>query len=32
MSEPTRRRVIDWYAGTVVSRLNDKEKGPVVVG
>jgi hypothetical protein len=23
--------VIEWYAGTLVSRLNDKEKGPVVV-
>jgi hypothetical protein len=26
MSEPARRRVIDWYSGTLVSRLNDKEK------
>jgi predicted phage terminase large subunit-like protein len=31
MSEPARKRVIEWYAGTLVSRLNDKEKGPVVV-
>jgi predicted phage terminase large subunit-like protein len=31
MSEPARRRVIDWYAGTLVSRLNDKETGPIVV-
>jgi predicted phage terminase large subunit-like protein len=31
MSEPARRRVIDWYAGTLVSRLNDKERGPIVV-
>ncbi len=31
MSEPARRRVIDWYAGTLVSRLNDKENGPIVV-
>src|SRR5262245_14092959 len=31
MSEPARRRVIDWYAGTLVSRLNDKEHGPIVV-
>jgi predicted phage terminase large subunit-like protein len=31
MSEPARRRVIDWYGGTLVSRLNDKENGPVVV-
>ena len=31
MSEPARRRVIDWYAGTLVSRLNDKDRGPIVV-
>jgi hypothetical protein len=31
MSEPARRRVIDWYSGTLVSRLNDKENGPIVV-
>jgi predicted phage terminase large subunit-like protein len=31
MSEPARRRVIDWYTGTLVSRLNDKENGPIVV-
>jgi predicted phage terminase large subunit-like protein len=31
MSEVARKRVIDWYAGTLVSRLNDKEKGPIVV-
>jgi hypothetical protein len=31
MSEAARKRVIEWYAGTLVSRLNDKEKGPVVV-
>ena len=31
MSEAVRRRVIDWYAGTLVSRLNDKENGPIVV-
>src|SRR5437016_6039615 len=31
MSEPARRRMIDWYGGTLVSRLNDKEKGPIVV-
>src|SRR4029077_3976952 len=31
MSEPARRRVIDWYGGTLVSRLNDKETGPIVV-
>jgi predicted phage terminase large subunit-like protein len=31
MSESARRRVIDWYGGTLVSRLNDKENGPIVV-
>src|SRR6266481_6029452 len=31
MSEPARRRVIDWYGGTLVSRLNDKERGPIIV-
>src|SRR3954469_11514925 len=31
MSEPARRRVIDWYGGSLVSRLNNKEKGPVIV-
>src|SRR5207237_9891542 len=31
MSEPARRRAIAWYAGTLVSRLNDKENGPIVV-
>src|SRR5215467_9904295 len=31
MSEPARKRVIDWYGGTLVSRLNDKENGPIVV-
>jgi predicted phage terminase large subunit-like protein len=31
MSEPARRRVIDWYAGTLVSRLNDKERDPIIV-
>jgi predicted phage terminase large subunit-like protein len=31
MSEPARRRTIDWYGGTLVSRLNDKENGPIVV-
>ena len=31
MSEPARRRVIEWYGGSLVSRLNDKEKGPIVV-
>jgi predicted phage terminase large subunit-like protein len=31
MSEAARKRVIDWYGGTLVSRLNDKETGPIVV-
>ena len=31
MSEPSRKRVIDWYAGTLVSRLNDKERDSIVV-
>jgi predicted phage terminase large subunit-like protein len=31
LSEPARRRVIDWYAGTLVSRLNDKGRDPIVV-
>jgi predicted phage terminase large subunit-like protein len=31
MSELARRRVIDWYGGTLVSRLNDKENGPIIV-
>ncbi|MCP3459183.1 phage terminase large subunit [Bradyrhizobium sp. CCGUVB23] len=31
MSELARKRVIDWYGGTLVSRLNDKEKGAIVV-
>jgi len=30
-SEAARKRVIDWYGGTLVSRLNDKETGPIVV-
>jgi predicted phage terminase large subunit-like protein len=31
MSESARKRAIDWYAGTLVSRLNDKKRGPIVV-
>jgi predicted phage terminase large subunit-like protein len=31
MSEPSRKRVIDWYGGTLVSRLNDKNSGSIVV-
>jgi predicted phage terminase large subunit-like protein len=31
MSEVARKRNIDWYTGTLVSRLNDKEHGPIVV-
>jgi predicted phage terminase large subunit-like protein len=30
-SESALRRVIDWYAGTLVSRLNDKQNGPIIV-
>ena len=30
-SEQARKRVIDWYAGTLVSRLNNKENGPIIV-
>jgi predicted phage terminase large subunit-like protein len=29
-SEPARKRVIDWYVGSLVSRLNDKETGTIV--
>src|SRR5437763_12985041 len=31
MSPVGRKRVIEWHADTLVSRLNDKEKGPIVV-
>jgi predicted phage terminase large subunit-like protein len=31
MSDLARKRLIDWYAGTLVSRLNDKEHGSIVV-
>ncbi|MBP0113868.1 phage terminase large subunit [Bradyrhizobium vignae] len=31
MSEPARKRVIDWFGGTLVSRLNDKDTGRIVV-
>jgi predicted phage terminase large subunit-like protein len=30
-SEPARRRVIDWFGSALVSRLNDKEKGRIIV-
>ena len=30
-SETARKRVIDWYGGTLVSRLNDKQTGPIIV-
>ena len=30
-SDLARKRVIDWYAGSLVSRLNDKERGSIVV-
>jgi Family of unknown function (DUF5681) len=29
-SEPARKRVIDWYGGTLVSRLNDKKTGSII--
>jgi predicted phage terminase large subunit-like protein len=29
-SEAARKQVIDWYGGTLVSRLNDKEKDPII--
>jgi predicted phage terminase large subunit-like protein len=29
-SEPARKRVIDWYGGALVSRLNDKQAGAIV--
>ena len=28
-SETARKRVIDWYGGALVSRLNDKQTGPI---
>src|SRR2546430_12513142 len=31
-SEPARKRVIDWYGGALVSRLNDKQTGSIVAG
>jgi hypothetical protein len=31
MSELARKRVVDWYSGTLGSRLNDKDNGPIVV-
>src|SRR5205085_54532 len=31
MSGPARRRVINWYGGSLVSRLNDKERDPIIV-
>jgi hypothetical protein len=30
-SEASRKRVIDWYGGALVSRLNDKETGAIIV-
>lgn len=29
-SETARKRVIDWYGGSLVSRLNDKERGAII--
>lgn len=31
MSEPGRNRVTDWFGGTLVSRLNDKDTGRIIV-
>lgn len=31
MSDAARRRVIDWYGNTLVSRLNDKESSSIIV-
>lgn len=31
MSELARKRVIDWYSGSLVSRLNDKTRGSIIV-
>jgi predicted phage terminase large subunit-like protein len=31
MSEAARAHTIDWYAGTLISRLNDKEGGAIIV-
>ena len=30
-SETARKRVIEWYGGTLVSRLNDKQTGSIIV-
>jgi predicted phage terminase large subunit-like protein len=30
-SETSRKRVIDWYGGALVSRLNDKKTGSIIV-
>ena len=30
-SETARKRVIDWYGGNLVTRLNDKQTGPIIV-
>jgi hypothetical protein len=31
LSEVARARTIEWYGGTLISRLNDKERGAIVV-
>lgn len=31
MSETTRNRVLEWYSNTLLSRLNDKEKGSIIL-
>ncbi len=30
LSEPARKRVVEWYGGTLVSRLNNKETGAII--
>jgi len=30
LSESARKRVIEWYTGSLVSRLNDKERGTII--
>ena len=31
LSDPARKAVIDWYTSTLVTRLNDKNKGAIVI-
>jgi predicted phage terminase large subunit-like protein len=30
-SEPARRRVLDWYSGTLITRLNNKDTDPLII-